>query len=229
MGDPDPWRYIKEGHFQQAIDLYNHMSPDKITSITLANRAAAYLCARDYEGAARDYAALIQRDAMSEEGYSGLAVCRWCQRRPKEAIELWRAGLGAVYTDAAGVSIPGRLFYAGARLHDASVIREAKEHLRKRMRRKTVSNWPGAIAPYVLNKVSAADFEQAARVLVTSDVLLQRHLCQYHFYRGARGFSDADQPSFERHMRACAASGYGFLEHEYYLATWEVEQGFVDP
>ena len=228
MNERDPWRYVTEGRYQQAIDLYALIPPEKITGITRYNRAAAYLCLRDYEAAARDYTALIQIDPQSTGGYSGLAVCRWCQRQPWRAIALWREGLRAIYTDAAGVSIPGRLFYAGIRLHDATVTREAKDLLRKRMRRKAISNWPGAIAPYLLNKLPAGDFEQAARALVSSDVLLQRHLCQYHFYRGARGLSDADQPSFEQHMRACAASGYGFLEHEYYLATWEVEQGFPD-
>lgn len=226
MSQSDAFALIEQGHYEEAIRQYMLIREDTTPAITLYNCIIAYLCLRDYEAAAWLSTRLIEMDPESNAGHSRLAICQWCLHLPEEAIATWRQGLDALYADAARVEMPGMLLYAGVRLHDAALIREARRLLRKRMRIKQIANWPGAMAPYVLGKISADEFEQMARV--GSDALLERHLCQYHFYRAVIAYEQGDIPAFERFMRAGARRSHGILEDQYYLANWEVAEGFPE-
>jgi hypothetical protein len=48
------------------------------------------------------------------------------------------------------------------------------------------------------------------------------------FYRGVRGLCLGDTDAFQEGMRARAASAYGYLEEEFYVATWEVDDHFPE-
>jgi lipoprotein NlpI len=126
------------------------------------------------------------------------------------------------------VEIPALLLYAALRTQDLALQREARQLLRKHARRKQLVNWPGAIVPYLLGKISTEELQAAAHWPSAPAVLLERHHCQVSFYVGVRGLLDLDESAFRAAMRECAASWYGFLEQEYYLATWEVENDFPD-
>lgn len=124
--------------------------------------------------------------------------------------------------------IPGLLLYAAVRKHDAELRKEAIHLLRTAARRKSATHWPGPVASYLLGKCSTAAFLASVSFGDPPLPLQQRHRCQADFNIGVRALMEEDQPGFEASMRACAASPNGFLEHEYYLAIWETEQGFPE-
>jgi hypothetical protein len=127
---------------------------------------------------------------------------------------------------AARVEMLGMLLYADVRLGNVALIRETMSLLRKRVHSKRIVNWPGVMAPYALGRISDEAFELAAHD--SGNALLERRLCQRHFYRAVIAYERGDTTTFERFMRTSARSGYGFLEDEYYLANWEVAEGFPD-
>ncbi len=229
----DPWDLVRQRKYQESLEGFARQleqSPRIMPHMIVHNnRAKAYLGLRDYTAAAADYEACIHMNPNSDEGYIGYGVCQWCLRQPDEAMEWWRHGLGTTYTDAAGgVTIPGLLLYGGLRLHDVVVQKEARQLLRKCARRKQLANWPGAIVPYLLGSLPTDQFRNAAALPTASTPLSERRRCQANFYIGVRALVETENAEFQQGMRACAASLNGFLEHEYYLATWEVDQGFPE-
>ena len=62
-----------------------------------------------------------------------------------------------------------------------------------------------------------------------NDTLKERWQCAADFYVGLGALRKGDVPTFLVSMRRCAASKRGELEHEYYLARWELDRGFPQP
>jgi hypothetical protein len=119
------------------------------------------------------------------------------------------------------------LLYAAERLDNPDLRREALSLLRKHSRRAP-AGWPGAIAPFLLRKFDAAGLE--AQVKATrNETLAGRRRCQADFYIALGALRDGDRRLFRAGMARCAESPYGHLEHEHYLARWEVEQDFPEP
>ena len=87
--------------------------------------------------------------------------------------------------------------------------------------------WPGAIVPFLLGEVETADLTGAAG-RAGNDILQQRWECQAHFYVALRATCEGDPATFRARMAKSAASRRGELEHEWYLARWEVERAFPD-
>jgi hypothetical protein len=77
-----------------------------------------------------------------------------------------------------------------------------------------------------LGEIGPATLEQHARA-TRSDVLARRRRCQTDFYIALRALDDGDAVVFQQRLVACAQSDGGLLEHEFYLARWEVEVGFT--
>lgn len=228
--ESSPWRLVLQGQYQEAVDELTHQLDTLsglMRAIACTHRARAYLGLRDYNAAAHDFEQVILLDPASASGYLGLGVCLWCQLRPFPAVSVWMKASEAAYTDAAGgVVPPALLLYAALRMHDHNVRREAIKFLRKRSRRKQLVNWPGAIVPFLLGKIPSDEFMDVVTHSTAQPILAVRHRCQADFYRGVRGLEDGDRGEFENGMWSCAASTYGFLESEFYLAVWEVEQHF---
>lgn len=222
------WESIIQSDFARAIDEYSaRIAVEPKRGPHYANRAIAYLGLRDYKAASDDYAAEVRLVPDSDGGYIGQGMCLWCQYRPSDALVVWREGLHASYTDAAGgVELPAVLLYAGLRLADPKVQGEARQMLRKSMHRKHIVNWPGAIVPYLLGKLSDRELWEAVHRPSLPEVLEERHRCQANFYVGVNALARGDESRYRTYMRECAASWYGFLEQEYHLACWEVENQF---
>jgi hypothetical protein len=177
-----------------------------------------------------------------------VATCHWYLGQPAQAIPFWRQGLSAPYTDAAGgVVCPAVLLYAAVRLKDAALDSEAirllRGHWRKHQRRmrrgkaKTARqaredfvhpglySWPGALVPFLLREIGVAQLDAAA-VQTPSDVLRSRQKCQADFFAAVRALREGNQDSFRERMSRSAARSRGELEGEFYLARWEVANGF---
>jgi hypothetical protein len=180
----------------------------------------------NYQAAAQDWSDFIRLLPESSSGYMGLGVSLWCMRSPGAAIETWKQGLGRPYTDAAGgVEVPSLLLYAALRMEDQQLEKEAWHLLRRHARRKLTA-WPGPIVPYLLGRIPEVALQAAVEAEAKVPVLRERFACQARFYRGVSGLKEGKQDLFQQAMRICAESLYGYLECEYYLASWEVKHQF---
>jgi tetratricopeptide (TPR) repeat protein len=227
-----PWTLVLAGKYQEAIEVMTKdlPPPSSSSAADYANRAAAYLCLRNYEAAAQDYETLIRVDPTVEKGYAGHAICQWCQNQPAEAIAYWKRALDSPYTDAAGgVKIRGILLYAGVRTRQPDLQKDALRLLRRRDRTKQAAmNWPGPIAGFLTSRLTKDQLYQSLLASVRSPVLQERYQCQAHFYIGIKSLLEGQMQTFKEEMLACSQSGNGCLEFEYYLAMWEVDHQFPD-
>jgi tetratricopeptide (TPR) repeat protein len=225
------WQLRKGGQYMEAIELYTQLYRADGSSSHLRNRGLIYLDIEDYVSALEDFkSALVVEDSRFRGAgdYLFQGVCFWHLNDPDQAVSAWQEGLGALYTDAAGgVEAPAVLLYAAERLHRAELRKESLTVLRKLARRK-LRSWPGAIVPFLLEQIDIARLENDINA-AGNDTLIGRRRCQADFYIALRALRARDQAAFQAGMIRCATSRYGHLEHETYLARWEVKHQFPDP
>jgi lipoprotein NlpI len=226
----DPWQLVKSGQHHEAIEIYSRLYEEDGQPSHLYNRGAVYLDMADYATALEDFKLVTtvqEPRLLADAYYICQGICHWCLDQPSQAVGVWRQGLTAPYTDAAGgVVIPALLLYAAERLDNTELRREALGLLRKHARRK-LREWPGAIVPFLLGKISASELEKTVKV-AANDILISRWQCQADFYIALRALREGDRATFQSRMIRCSENSYGYLEHEHYLARWETERGFPD-
>lgn len=226
--EDSPWELRVAGQYERAVALYTKQYEVDGVPSHLYNRGSIYVETGEYARALEDFELLlsVKDPSLRTDGeamYKG--ICYWYLNQPAQSVESWRRGLDAPYTDAAGgVRMPGMLLYAALRLEDSALQKEMIALLRKHARRK-LGGWPGPIVPFLLGKIDQAellDQTQHAR----HATLVGRWQCQAHFYIAVRARHNDDDDLFKLHMTRCAESPYGRLEHESYLARWEVQRHF---
>ncbi len=227
----DPWQFVENGWYEQAIKLYTRHFDEDGKVFHLTNRGTVYLLQEDYDLALADFQLVLHVEDprfVSDTDYFFLGICYWYLKQPSRAVDAWRQSLTAPYTDvASGVEAPALLLYAALRLDDQDLRREALNVLRKRARRKLVA-WPGPIAPFLLGKMESVELVHLANVS-SSDILRARQVCQADFYIALKALLDGNPTGFKAGMIRCTESPYKILEHEYYIARWEVRRDFPNP
>lgn len=226
-----PWQLWVDGHYEAAIALYTEMYETDGRTSNLYNRGSIHVEIGEYEKALEDFAlmASVQDPAYRTDGqHMFQGICYWYLNQPQRAVEMWKAGLDAPYTDAAGgVRQPAILLYAGLRLDDMALQKESVRLLRKHARCK-LNAWPGPIVPFLLDKI---DEQELLRHTQSSsqERLIGRWQCQAAFYSAVHALHHDDRARFGQHIARCAASQDGRLEHEHYLARWEIERNLPFP
>ncbi len=230
-GLADPFQLRMDGHYHLAIEEYSRRYLNEGGHFHLFNRGMTYLDLGNYTAALEDFKlATITQEAglLPARYYFFQGVCYWYLDQPSQAVEVWHQSLATPYGDAAGgVENPALLLYAAERLDNMHLRQEAIQLLRKHSRRK-LNYWPGAIVPFLLAKIEMDGLESAAKV-TNSEIVRARHQCQADFYIALRALREGNRITFESFMASCAKNVHGLLEHEHYLARWEVQRGFPEP
>jgi tetratricopeptide (TPR) repeat protein len=225
-----PWQLVMDGRYDEALEEYARQYAEDGRTSNLTNRGLVYLLKGEYAAALEDFKRVVTTKdprLLAAVEFVLEGICYWYLYRPDEAVQTWRRGVTAPYQDAAGgVESPALLLYAAERLDDAPLRKEAWRLLRKHSRRK-LGAWPGPIVPYLLGKIDTGALEEAARA-TDVDILRVRHQCQADFHVAVRALREGYWEAFQERMIRCAGSSRGLLEHEYYLARWEVQHGFPD-
>lgn len=249
----DPWDLVKSKQYSAAVNEYSRLIEDAPTQKPpLFNRGTAYLLLGEYNAALGDFQRIISLgdwDTRGDSEYIHAGICCWYLDRPGQAVEYWKGGLGAPYTDSAGgVQLPALLLYAGTRLQDSILEQTAIKLLNEHWKKHTSGAghgevdtlpsdswvrlgqffWPGPIVPFLLGHVDSTRLLKSAQD-PSSDILRTRQQCAADFYLGLRALRQDNWPEFQTRMQSCASSTHGELEHEYYLARWEVARDFPKP
>src|SRR5512146_2699560 len=150
------WKLIENGMYDSAYaDLSRQIASSWPVPVQLwHNRGLCLLNMDRPEQALADFRKTIRRDPDSDSGPIAAGVALWCLDRAEEAVEVWRRAEGVLYTDAGGgMEVPALLYFAAGHLRDATLEREAKHLLVKRLARKRATAWPGPIGAYILGKM----------------------------------------------------------------------------
>jgi tetratricopeptide (TPR) repeat protein len=224
----EAWELHRQGKFRQAIAAYTALYEDSSDIFYLRGRGDAKLELGEYASALDDF---LRAEAECEPRYRDAllyiarGVCWWWLGQPAQAVEAWTLALDAPYQDAAGGVIPpALLLYAAERLDAGELRREAVRLLRKHARRR-LGDWPGAIVPFLLGKIEAAQLEHAASV---STALIPRHRCQADFYIGLGALRTGDRAGFSQRMQRAVSWDGMPRKDEHYLAKWEVAHAFPE-
>ena len=248
-----PWQAFELGRYDDAIQLYSQEYTQSQNLRLLAGRAYVYLAANRPGLALTDMEEVVTRTYKrfaSNSDYAFLGICHWYLAQPDSAIAQWRAGLSAPYVDAAGgILLPILLFYAGVRLGEGQLEKEAQRLLRahwrkfvRRIKRRQDAalimprnfadpelwNWPGPIVPFLLGQEDSTWLLHQARK-TDAETLALRHECQAHFAIAVNALQNGNRDLFVASMESCARNPKGLLEEEHYIARWEMREGFPNP
>ena len=224
------WELVKNGAYADAVIRFTEEIHARPSAWAFNNRGNAHLHLADYDAALADFrsAEALSGTALHTVGDGGkCGVALWMAGRERDAVDTWLAGVEASlaglvrYGDAAGgVTVGNLLFFAGVRRDDKTAIASASRLLRRRLRTKQSTAWPGPTSRYLLGHICESDMLAAV-----SDVpsLRERQLCQARFYSGVQALS-AREPAayFDAMHEACSLGRVSKLEAEYYLALHEV-------
>ncbi|WP_239624000.1 hypothetical protein [Paenibacillus sp. H1-7] len=208
--------------YEDAYKIANAEYTNDPNETNLRNRGDASLCLKHYGNALEDYLKVIQvTEGRADADFIRAGVSYWLIGNHTEAIDIWKKGLTTKYTDAAGgVEIPATLYFAAISQKNESLEKEAIKLLKKRWKSKAVVNWPGAIAGYLLDEVSA---DECIKAIGSDSLLSVRYLCQLYFYIAVKCLKAGDRVEYLNYLSRCAFSEMGYLEQEYYLAIGELD------
>lgn len=223
------WDLVKNERYQEAVSLLSEQARSKPSTSVLNNRGMAYLHLGNFDAAFADFrtADQISSTALRTEcngAFCGVAL--WMAGREEEAIVTWRSGVeaslaGAVgYGDAAGgVTIGNLLMFGAAARDDEEANRLAMKLLKKRLRTKQSTAWPGPVSRYLLGSLSENDMHAAVSAV---PILKERESCQAQFYVGVHALLTNDLSRFAAAMQQAFELGrVAKLGAEYYLALYE--------
>jgi len=241
-----PWHALELDSYEDAIQLFSQGYMASQDLRLLSGRSLAYLAANMPNQALMDLEEVIartERRLASQGDHAFLGICHWYLARPDSAIAQWRAGLSAPYADAAGgILLPTLLLYAGVRLGEGELEKEAQRmfraHWQKFVRRvrcrqgkelrtpqnfadPELSSWPGAIVPFLLEKEDSSWLLHQARKTDSESLTLRRE-CQAQFAIAVHAMRSGNRGLFVSNMEACARNSKGSLEAEHYIARWEM-------
>ncbi len=230
MKPPSPWRLIEQGQFELAYQMMTremNENPDRVNR-HIYNRGLCLLLMDRRPEALADFQTLQKIHPDVSGGYIASGIAFWSLNQKMNAVESWKRGIDARYTDAAGgVEVPALLFFAASRLGDSTLEKETRAILRKRWKRKSVSfsspsikNWPGPIAGFLLEKLDEKAFLEEAKKK-KDPVLEKRRLTQVHFWIGLSYYRQGNIDRYQYYLLK-SLSGHT-LEPEYYLAKYELE------
>ncbi len=136
--------------------------------------------------------------------------------------------------DIAGGMTQGLLLsYMGVTAHCSDQVTFALDYMRKRTRKYFPDSWPNPVVRYYLGEISFGDLlakatgqqELAQAVEVARVKLLsRRQLCVVLFHDGVKSRIQGDEGHCLTRMRECYALENPLIEHEWYLARYEVER-----
>ena len=141
-------------------------------------------------------------------------------------------------TDIAGGMTQGLLLsYMGVTAHRPDQMAFALDYMRKRTRKCFPGSWPNPVVRYYLGEISFGDLlatatgqkglAQAVEVARVK-LLSRRQLCVVLFHDGIKSRINGDEAGCLARMRECHALENPLIEHEWYLARYEVEQAGLE-
>ena len=120
MDEASVWDLIEMEKFQEACVRADSEFQSKGDIFPLRNKVFALLQLDKFDDTIRLSKQIIDlTKGSTDSDFIFCGVAHWLAREPESAIKVWKAGLSAKYTDAAGgVEIPMLLLFAAVKTRD---------------------------------------------------------------------------------------------------------------
>jgi len=218
------WELIIQKKFNEACIVADQEYNTSKSLFHLNNKIIALLNLKKYEEALKlslEVIGLTNADYKSDADNISAGIAYWLLDRPNDAIEMWRSGLNAKYTDAAGgVEIPALMYYASVVNNDKALEKEAVKILKRKLKLKASVNFPGSIAGYLLGNI---DEEELLLSYGPFSNLKDRVQSKSYFYIAVKSLKNGDKNKFYENLEKCV-SFESYLEMEYFLAVGELDK-----
>jgi tetratricopeptide (TPR) repeat protein len=225
----DTWGLIKNGRHPEAIESLTNKLCKQPSPRLYVNRGIAYMNVGQLHRAQDDFEAAERTDTTRGDSYRlRIGAVEWIRGMETEAEQTWESvvqdlnGNAITYTDAAGgVQAPCLLWFAGMRLENGRLCEIATESLKRTLKSKRTSIWPGIVGQLVLGRTVAS----SVRAAVSSvPILRERQLCQAEFYIAWCALQDHRRKDCWQALRRSAQLNAALLENEFYLARHELSR-----
>jgi hypothetical protein len=245
--DFDPWQFLAEGRFIEAVAYFEKRQPfwlDKDWREP-STMATAYLCLHEFEKAAVMLSlanAMAARAEKRKEGplldHEGGAL--WLAGKKEEGAMLSQRSVRRImdgtitHADfSGGIGNGLLLWYAGVTLKRKDLIADTERFLKKASKRAKAQSMPGPLAQLVLHGRPIAEILQQKygegdiNVLENSallDFLLLRELCQVLLCFATAKRLAGEENECRALMRRCSSLDNPLVQIEWFLARGEAEK-----
>ena len=232
MTSKTDWQQFIEGSSEAAVIRFADSYAKTGDQPTLRNLGKAIMDCENWDLAREMWDTVIKHatelNRTADSDFINRGTIEWLDGQPHKAVDLWRLSIDTIYTDIAGGVIgPAFLWFAGYRLSDTKLLKEATKLLRKFKlgeRAKSVRFWPGprGVASYLLDEV---DTETFLNVWKEGPELSYRRDCVANFWASVR---EPDKQLAVSRLKQALIDKGAVLECEYFLAKHELrERGSV--
>ena len=216
------WDLIEQNEFELACKKAEEEYIDTKSEFHLRNKNIALLNLKKYNEVLETAKEIIEiTNGKSDSDYIVAGISSWLVGDKREAIQIWKDGLNAPYTDAAGgVEVPLLLYFASVILSNESLEKEATNLLKKKYKSRKSTNFPGAIAGYVLGRINEEEMLDICSEMLA---LKNRAMCKAYFYIAAKNLKCGNKIQYFENLQKCVKHK-NYLEEEYFLAVEELER-----
>jgi hypothetical protein len=179
----DPWQLLRHGNAERGLALVREACEREQTPSHIMELGIAYLWTGDYYSAHIHLSNAIQMFPLSMSGFYGVdGIAKWCMGECSAAVDDWRTGMNAQYTDAAGlgVRLPLLLFVASILYPEVFPRKKAEQILAQKTEDARADHWPGTLAKFVLGLESAEGATEPRSVMKESDKKHREWLIRFY-------------------------------------------------
>ena len=216
------WELVVSGQYEEACRIADQEFNETSSLPPLRNKVCALLRLGRHRDAAQLCHEVIRlAEGRADGDFIFLGTSEWLDGREEEAIAAWQAAIDTRYTDAAGgVEIHLLSLFASIKRSDQSLRRRLEAALKALCKRRTITNWPGPIARFVLGRFSEKELLSA---ISDHPILRARESCQADFYLGLLRLAEGDRQGYAESMvRSCSHGPVCLVDCEFYIAEAEV-------
>lgn len=217
---------IKEKRWEEAVEQADKDFSETGNVLHLNNKVKVLLLIGEYSKAV-DLAEELSKKSRTDNEviYSGIGL--WLLGEREKAIDKWKSGLDADYSDAAGgITIPSLLFFASIFMKSDSLMNEAKKRIEKIMKNKESQNFPGIIGLVLLGREDAVAVLEKEMALSGSDTMKNRKKCKILFYHLVILHRESKTDDFSKYLNEVIGTE-AYLEPEYFLAFGLMKQDAI--
>jgi hypothetical protein len=192
--------------------------------LDLRNKVYALLHLHRYEDAILLSDNLIEfRGGDSETDFHFSGLGNWLIGNWQQAIAVWEKAKNALYKDAAGgINTQVFLYFAGVKMSNKSLKYKALASVRKILKSKRSTNWPGPIGNFLVGDINETELLSH---ISSAPILRERQLCQANFVIGVKLLDCEDRQGYYAKLKEVIALGVpSYVEKLYYLAKGELEE-----
>lgn len=219
-GEMSAWHKLRSGNTEEALaDMITQHRRDPTNPSTAIQVGVAFMWLGRWEFASTHFRQFMERSTCSTDilpKFAGTAM--WCAGQRESALEEWKRGQEADYTDAAGgVTIPLHLYFAAVACPALLNTSEAELLVHRALAR------PGMEYPAVLARVALGGLgkAQAVQIAAASDPNgTQRHPWKLAFWQGVHFLASGRKQDFLREMDLVASVSWVDFDED--------ESAFID-